>query len=51
MKYRLKIGKRIGIIEYDTKEEALKRAECFKAYGKKSKGYLKQRNILLNAKP
>ena len=33
MKYRLKIGKRIGIIEYDTKEEALKRAEYFKAHG------------------
>ena len=37
MKYRLKIGKKVGIIEYDTKEEALKRAEYFKAHGKKVK--------------
>ena len=37
MKYRLKIGKRIGIIEYDTKEEALKRAEYLKTKKKKVK--------------
>ena len=37
MKYRLRVGKKIGIVEYDTKEEALKRAEYFKAHGKKVK--------------
>lgn len=35
MKYRLIIGRRIGIVEYNTKKEALERAEYFKKHGKK----------------
>lgn len=37
MKYRLIIGKKTGIVEYNTKKEALERAKYFKAHGKKVK--------------